>query len=84
MMVADTRIVNPTTGEVIASSGDILTDEDLYRLEVIALEMNGCQPRPYVFRTYRCNACGQTQPDAGQSACLWCGQFWRLERVWPV
>jgi hypothetical protein len=35
------------------------------------------------FRTYRCTACGQTQPDAGQSACLYCGTFWSLEPVWP-
>ncbi len=64
-MIADTRILDPRTGEVIA------------------LETNGHRPQPYPFRTYRCTACGRTQPDAGQSACLVCGTFWSLEPVWP-
>jgi hypothetical protein len=33
-MIADTKIVNSSTGEVIAFPGDELDGEDLYRLEV--------------------------------------------------
>lgn len=33
-MIADTRILDQTTGEVIAFPGDELDDEDLYRLEI--------------------------------------------------
>lgn len=38
-MIADSRIVDPHTGEVIAFAGDILDDEVLYRLEMIGLDM---------------------------------------------
>jgi len=38
-MIADTRIVDLSTGEIIAFPGDILDDEVLYRLEMIGVEM---------------------------------------------
>jgi len=38
-MIADTKIVDPNTGEVIAFPGDILDAEVLYRLEMIGVEL---------------------------------------------
>ena len=40
VMIADTRIMDPRTGEVIAVRGNHLDDEVLYRLELIGVQMH--------------------------------------------
>ncbi len=50
--VADTLILDPRTGEVLAQPGDALDDEQLYRMEYIGVEMNN-QPPAEPMSNYR-------------------------------
>jgi len=44
---ADTRILDPRSGEVLAQPGDTLDDEQLYRMEMLAVKMTPEQMLAY-------------------------------------
>jgi hypothetical protein len=46
--IADTLILDQSTGEVLAQPGDVLDDELLYRLEMLAVSEKPRRPTTYL------------------------------------